>query len=277
MWREGGLYADADTQCLTPFDSILRSSDDAVSGVGHDHHGLEQFVLVYSARHPVIGIALRPHGSMEVQSRTKDAKQPGPIWRNSHRRRRLSPDILRRGSSGAPSHSESSIQRIISLQKQSSMIRPYLNKRDLNVKKKAWYIIRPDSKRLVALDFLDALALLWTAFVVPFEVAFLPVAYTADSALFICNRLVDAVFFVDLALQFFLAYESGLYWVKTHSRIVKHYLKGWFSIDLVSTGVSAFDFMTVGAEEGSADKGNITSWNPHPDLSFVTIIGRRHS
>ena len=46
--------ADADTQCLTPFDSILRSNDDAVSGVGHGNHGLEQFVLCYAPRHPLM-------------------------------------------------------------------------------------------------------------------------------------------------------------------------------------------------------------------------------
>ena len=53
-FREGGVYADADTVLRRALREVLRPADDAVSGVGHEAHGLEQFILAYSARHPVM-------------------------------------------------------------------------------------------------------------------------------------------------------------------------------------------------------------------------------
>ena len=54
VWREGGVYADIDTQCLTALYAVIRPHDDSVSGVGHREHGPEQFVLAYAARHPIV-------------------------------------------------------------------------------------------------------------------------------------------------------------------------------------------------------------------------------
>ena len=54
VWREGGVYADIDTQCLTALYAVIRPHDDAVSGVGHREHGPEQFLLAYAPRHPII-------------------------------------------------------------------------------------------------------------------------------------------------------------------------------------------------------------------------------
>ena len=53
-YREGGVYADADTVLRRALREVLRPADDAVSGVGHEAHGLEQFILAYSPRHPVM-------------------------------------------------------------------------------------------------------------------------------------------------------------------------------------------------------------------------------
>ena len=67
------------------------------------------------------------------------------------------------------------------------------------------------------------------------KVAFLD---TSLDLLFFLNRLMDLVFFVDLILQFFIMYTvSGRYGVTQvydHRMIVKHYLKGWFSVDFLS-------------------------------------------
>ena len=60
--------------------------------------------------------------------------------------------------------------------------------------------------------------------------------------------MIDVVFFIDLVLQFFLAYPAyrsvaGEGWVTNRRTIANHYLRTWFSIDLLSTAVSAFDIV----------------------------------
>ena len=71
---------------------------------------------------------------------------------------------------------------------------------------KSKYLIDPrTSVRLPYWDGISALALLFTAIVTPYEVAFLP----SDLIyLFIVNRTVDVVFLLDVVVQFFLAYPS---------------------------------------------------------------------
>ena len=60
LWRaliiafEGGVYADMDSLPVRPLREIVQPHDHAVSGVGHEHRGLEQWLLVYAARHPVL-------------------------------------------------------------------------------------------------------------------------------------------------------------------------------------------------------------------------------
>lgn len=83
--------------------------------------------------------------------------------------------------------------------------------------------------------------LIFTATVTPFEVAFLEPSW---DALFFINRVVDAMFLVDLIINFFTPYyninEGGF--VIERWKMAKHYLTGWFTIDLVS--ILPFD--TVG-------------------------------
>ena len=103
------------------------------------------------------------------------------------------------------------------------------------------------SKWLTSWDMVTALALLYTAFVTPFEVSFL-----VDSSLgrFVANRVIDVIFSADICLQFFLAYPAkvtftgrGASWITDHDQIVRHYLFGWFLLDAFSTLVSIFDIV----------------------------------
>ena len=50
------------------------------------------------------------------------------------------------------------------------------------------------------------------------------------------NRLVDLGFFLDMAINFNLAYkDEGLgYVVVARKQVVAHYVKGWFALDLIS-------------------------------------------
>ncbi len=68
------------------------------------------------------------------------------------------------------------------------------------------------AQMLLAVQLWDAiavLALVFTATIVPVDVAFIPPgegSFTSqmDDPIFVCNRVVDAVFALDLVLQFFL-------------------------------------------------------------------------
>ena len=54
--------------------------------------------------------------------------------------------------------------------------------------------------------------------------------------LFIVNRVVDAVFIIDIILTFFVMYKDQYYRnVRNHKKIRERYLKGWFYADLLST------------------------------------------
>ena len=131
--------------------------------------------------------------------------------------------------------------------------------RDLRVTPK-WLIDPRTSKRMGYWDFTTVMALLFTALVTPFEVAFLePV--TGD-ALYVINWVVNGIFIVDMVFQFCMIYPSetaeGLRWVDDPRLIALKYLKGWFVIDFVSV-------FPIGAVAGAAA--------PSQDLS--QLVGLR--
>ena len=61
---------------------------------------------------------------------------------------------------------------------------------------------------------------------------------TTSSVLYWINWVVNASFIIDIAFNFLLPYREhirkGGALVKAHSRIARHYLRGWFLIDFVS-------------------------------------------
>ena len=72
-----------------------------------------------------------------------------------------------------------------------------------------WYIVRPMSRFMSVWDAVTTLALLFTAAITPFEVAFLEGAESTTDGLFIANRMLDCIFSLDMVLQFFLMYRVG--------------------------------------------------------------------
>jgi potassium voltage-gated channel Eag-related subfamily H protein 7 len=97
----------------------------------------------------------------------------------------------------------------------------------------AKWIINPKSTFQSRWDVLMMVLLIYTAIVTPFETGFVE---TSMGFLFVLNRFVDFWFFIDLFLQFMTPYYSSERggWVIDHTLIAQHYLKGWFTIDLVS-------------------------------------------
>lgn len=106
----------------------------------------------------------------------------------------------------------------------------------------AWYIVMPNSKFKTFWNITVILLLLYTSTIVPFQVAF--VDFDSDFSAFI-NYLVDILFAVDIFINFLSAYEHqddsfnglrGVFRVETKlNKIVKHYLTGWFLLDLIAT------------------------------------------
>lgn len=89
-------------------------------------------------------------------------------------------------------------------------------------------------------------ALLWVALVTPVQVGMLD---TQFDVLFVLGLVIDVIFVTDMILQFFTMYPAGTtiggptQMERDHCKIILHYLKGWFFIDLVS--VIPFDMVNL--------------------------------
>ena len=109
---------------------------------------------------------------------------------------------------------------------------------------KAWFVIDPRHSRVIKMiDVITGSALIFTALVTPWEVSFLP---TPAIEFFTINRIVDAIFMLDVLLNFCLMYQEGSRaegrrWVFDPKKIACRYIKGWFTIDVLSIAASAFD------------------------------------
>lgn len=143
-----------------------------------------------------------------------------------------------------------------------------------------YFLIDPrTSKALAAWDTTGGLILVYTAFVTPYEVAFLGASTTWLGARFLLNRAIDFFFLCDMVLQLFImvpvekqnaielsqtmevtneidrSQTKTLSMVTHHGRIALHYLKSWFVIDLVSVLSGLVDILMVtplgNPEEGS--------------------------
>lgn len=96
--------------------------------------------------------------------------------------------------------------------------------------------LHPGSPFMRRWDVTMMLMMLFTALVTPYEVAFMD-GGTVDF-LFVLNRLVDLLFLIDLGINFLAPYQgSGKddgQWVHDGRKIAQHYLRTWFTIDVVS-------------------------------------------
>ena len=114
-----------------------------------------------------------------------------------------------------------------------------------------WLIDPRESSWVFGWDMCVALALVFTALVTPYEVAFLGAPKGID-VLFILNRCLDAIFLGDVVVNFFLIQSvsdsHGDRWITDHRLIVLNYLKGWFTLDIFSITISLLDFVAVSSE-----------------------------
>jgi potassium voltage-gated channel Eag-related subfamily H protein 7 len=110
-------------------------------------------------------------------------------------------------------------------------------------------VIDPRKTATMRWDSFVMVLLIFTAYVTPYEVAFLS---TKMNLMFWINRFVDIVFILDIFKNFLTAYfdDYEQYWVGDHRKIAKKYLSGWFLIDFVS--ILPFD--TVGLAMTAQDE-----------------------
>jgi len=120
--------------------------------------------------------------------------------------------------------------------------------------KRPWYIIDPRSSSAIGYwDLLTSFALVFTAIVTPFEVAYLnpPTGSRWEDPLFLCNRIIDLVFITDMGIQFFLGFSranssQGMIWVFDHKQILLHYVTSfWFFLDFISITSSIPDIAEI--------------------------------
>lgn len=76
---------------------------------------------------------------------------------------------------------------------------PLLPVNHIGVRK--WQIDPRTSKAMPFWDSLTSLAIVFTALVTPYEVAFLPMATSPSDTLFVLNRVLDCIFIVDMYVQ----------------------------------------------------------------------------
>ena len=124
-----------------------------------------------------------------------------------------------------------------------------------NAQDRSRYLIDPRKSKFIGYwDVITGLALVFTAIVTPWEVAFAEPPKSAIESMFLFNRFIDCIFLIDMFLQFFLIYQistaEGTRWESNPKAIAKHYLFSWFLLDLIS--ILPFDVLSIVAGEALA-------------------------
>jgi len=107
-------------------------------------------------------------------------------------------------------------------------------------RKRQWWLVDPRNKRLAAWDAIVFCLVLYTALIIPYEMAFLAypslAAYTS-SPFFLIARLMDAVYLVDMCVSYVTIYfdKDKQVWVSDPGRISRRYLRSLqFAVDCLT-------------------------------------------
>ncbi|GAB4840614.1 hypothetical protein Ancab_021385 [Ancistrocladus abbreviatus] len=116
----------------------------------------------------------------------------------------------------------------------SSDILPSLGARINQTTKLRKNIISPFNPRYRAWEMWLVILVIYSAWICPFEFAFL--TYKQD-ALFVVDHVVNGFFAVDIVLTFFVAYVDTRSYllVDKHRKIAARYISTWFAFDVCST------------------------------------------
>ncbi|XP_020259216.1 potassium channel AKT1-like [Asparagus officinalis] len=116
----------------------------------------------------------------------------------------------------------------------SSAMLPSLGGRSQRRIKLRRLIVSPYDKRYRVWQTFLIVLVVYTAWVSPFEFGFVK---GPRGALAITDNIVNALFFIDIILTFFLAYldRATYLLIDDHGQIARKYVFSWFSLDLIST------------------------------------------
>ena len=105
-------------------------------------------------------------------------------------------------------------------------------------------VLDPNALFMKKWDAIMMLLLVFTALFTPFEVAFME---TRLDAVFWINRVVDLGFMVDIGIAMRTSFfdERRSMWVMNKGVVRKHYLRGWFLVDLLSLVFSLLDVLSL--------------------------------
>ena len=132
------------------------------------------------------------------------------------------------------------------------------------------YIIDPRTSTWIGKwDIFTSIALVFVAFVTPYEVALLEVSL---DLLFFINRLVDVIFIIDLCFSFVTVYAVKEVYVTDPRRIAKHYFTSWFPLDVVSVSISAIDIYVVAASGSNSGGGGDDALDNLRMLRVVRVL-----
>lgn len=136
-------------------------------------------------------------------------------------------------------------------------------------------VIKPQGKFIQLWDKVTTCALVFTAFVTPWEVGLLPSGFWEPQSisipLFTINRIVDSVFLFDIMIQFFIPFRSkeGL-WIFKNEPLAWHYLTTWFPIDFMSS--IPYDSIFLGFQALVADANDGTAGSGGSGLRMLKML-----
>ncbi|XP_038154736.1 potassium voltage-gated channel subfamily H member 6 isoform X2 [Cyprinodon tularosa] len=151
----------------------------------------------------------------------------------------------------------------------------------LQVPETAWWILLHYSPFKAFWDWIILLLVLYTAVFTPYSAAFLldehgnlrqrRCGYTCNP-LNVADLMVDVLFIVDIIINFHTTYVDHNDVVVTQpSRIAKHYIKGWFPIDLLAA--TPFDLLM--SRSGSDEMVTLTSLLKTARLLRLVRVARK--
>ncbi|KAL9268744.1 Potassium channel KAT1-like protein [Drosera capensis] len=116
----------------------------------------------------------------------------------------------------------------------SGELLPSLGARINQTTKLRKHIISPYNPRYRAWEIWLIILVIYSAWICPFEFAFLPYK---TNALFVVDNIVNVFFAIDIVLTFFVAYVNSRSHLLVHDpkKIAMRYLSTWFAFDIFST------------------------------------------
>ena len=98
-------------------------------------------------------------------------------------------------------------------------------------------VIHPRSSTKFTFDIIIFMAILYLAFLVPLDITMDVEQNDPKTVLFWISRILDVLFITDLILNFFTALDSGngIELITDKQEIARRYLRGWFTVDFVSS------------------------------------------